>query len=98
MKTNRLLVCGVVLTSAAALASGFNLDTQGARASGMGGAVAGLTDDATALYFNPAGLAGRSGFEAQLGGSLIIPAVSFASDASGQTTAARTPVGSTSRL
>ena len=72
MKTNRLLVCGVVLTSAAALASGFNLDTQGARASGMGGAVAGLTDDATALYFNPAGLTGRTGFEAQLGGSAAI--------------------------
>jgi len=92
MKTNRLLVSGVVLTSAVALASGFNLDTQGARASGMGAAVAGLTDDASAVYFNPAGLAGHDGLEAQLGGSLIIPSVSFASDASGQTTAAKSEV------
>jgi len=92
MKTNRLLVSCVVLTSALAGASGFNLDTQGARASGMGTAVAGLIDDASALYFNPAGLAGREGLEAQLGGSLIIPSVSFASDASGQTTGANSEV------
>jgi long-chain fatty acid transport protein len=92
MKTNRLLMSCVVLTSALAGASGFNLDTQGARASGMGAAVAALTDDATALYYNPAGLAGRQGFEAQLGASLIIPSVSFASDASGQSTSANAEV------
>ena len=39
-------------------ASAQSLDTIGTRAQGMGGAFVGVADDASAVYWNPAGLAG----------------------------------------
>ena len=38
--------------------NGLSLNSIGARALGMGGAFVGLANDGTALYWNPAGLAG----------------------------------------
>ena len=43
---------------------------QGAKAHGMGGAFTGLADDATAVYFNPAGITQLEGTQVSLGFSI----------------------------
>lgn len=80
-----LAVC-VVLASGPAWSSGFRLEGHGARALGMGTAVTALIDDSSAVYYNPAGLAGRKGLDVQAGISLVIPALAFASDTTDATT------------
>ena len=50
-----LLVCGQ------AAAAGFLSTGPGARAAAMGGAFTGLADDSSAMFYNPAGLAGQRG-------------------------------------
>jgi long-chain fatty acid transport protein len=61
-----------------ALAAGFRIDTHSSRAAGMGTAVSALVDDASANFYNPAGLAAQGkGFEVQLGDTLIFPSLTF---------------------
>ena len=55
-----LLVVGMGLAPSTGLAQSF--ETLGTRAAGMGGAFVGLADDASAVYWNPAGLAKGSYF------------------------------------
>ena len=43
------------------VAGGFQLNEHGAKAMAMGGAFAGLANDLSAFYFNPAGLAFMNG-------------------------------------
>lgn len=83
MKLRALLI---VLFASTAAASGFRLETHHARAAGMGIAVTALTDDASSIVYNPAGLAGRRGLDVQAGLSLVIPSIVFTSDATGQST------------
>jgi hypothetical protein len=54
-----MLVAGlaVLVMVSSAVGANFNLTGQGARAMGMGGAFIGIADDATAISWNPAGLA-----------------------------------------
>lgn len=54
-RTFRLVVCALVLLPAPALGQRF--DDIGVRAQGMGGAFVAVADDATATWWNPAGLA-----------------------------------------
>jgi long-chain fatty acid transport protein len=49
-----LAACPLFVSSAQA--AGYDFNDHGARAIGMGGAHAGLPDDGTAIYYNPAGL------------------------------------------
>jgi long-chain fatty acid transport protein len=49
----------LAMISTAVWANGLSLNSVGTRAFGMGGAYVGLADDATAIYWNPAGLAGQ---------------------------------------
>jgi len=51
-----LIVCGLVV-STPGFTSGWDNSLVGARAGGMGSAFAGLADDATAIFYNPGGLA-----------------------------------------
>ena len=76
MKLRRWVVPGLFL-SGAVHAAGFAIDVQGARATGMGGAFATLADDASAIFYNPAGVVGGTGLDLQIGDSLILPNVSF---------------------
>ena len=65
-----LVVVGF-LASTPALPSGFQVMTQGARATGMGLAFTGVADDASAIFYNPAGMAFQEHFSLMLGGSLL---------------------------
>jgi long-chain fatty acid transport protein len=62
MRRSTVLVLSLFLTATAS-AGGFQVTAQGARAMGMGLAASGVSSDASAIYYNPAGLA----FQTQTG-------------------------------
>jgi long-chain fatty acid transport protein len=71
-----VLVVGIMF------AGGYQLNEQGARAVGMGGAFAATASDPSAIYFNPAGLAFQNGMNILGGINFIIPSTTY-SPASG---------------
>jgi long-chain fatty acid transport protein len=77
MKTLKTLMSAVaVLTVAAAgeaRAAGTQLDLQSARAVAMAGSVTGFIDDASGIYFNPAGIAQGQGIDVMVGMTGIVP-------------------------
>ncbi|MCP4707269.1 MAG: hypothetical protein GY869_01475 [Planctomycetes bacterium] len=50
----------------------------GTKATSMAGAFSARADDASAVFFNPAGLGNLEGWNAYIGGSILIPTVKFA--------------------
>ena len=56
---------------------GFQINEHGARAMGMSGAFTGLANDASAVYFNPAGITQLSGTHFMGGATLIAPTNKF---------------------
>jgi len=58
--------------SATASAAGFQVTEQGAKATSMAGAFTAVADDASALWYNPAGIAFQPGGQVMLGGDIII--------------------------
>ena len=62
------------LAAVPAFPSGFQLNTQGARAMGMGLAFTAVANDPSAIFYNPAGLGWQKHFEAQAGASLLTKA------------------------
>lgn len=66
-----VLVVGGFLVAAPATPSGFQVMTQGARATGMGLAFTGVADDPSAIFFNPAGMGFQEHFSIMLGGSVL---------------------------
>jgi long-chain fatty acid transport protein len=67
-----------VLIVCSALGGGYQLNEQGARAVGMGGAFVATASDPSAIYFNPAGLAFQNGFNVLGGINFIIPSTTYA--------------------
>jgi len=63
--------------SVQALAGGFQINEHSARAMAMAGAFAGLANDPSAIYFNPAGLTQVQGTHLLFGSTLISPKASF---------------------
>jgi long-chain fatty acid transport protein len=59
------------LMAAPATPSGFQVMTQGARATGMGLAFTGVADDPSAIFFNPAGMGFQEHFSLMIGGSVL---------------------------
>ncbi|MBN2857379.1 MAG: outer membrane protein transport protein [Candidatus Delongbacteria bacterium] len=55
----KILTAAMIIMSAAVFANGLSLNSIGTKAFGMGGAFVALADDATAIHWNPAGLAGQ---------------------------------------
>src|SRR5882672_11412239 len=53
-------------------ASGFSTQLVGAKALGQGNAFAGLADDPSALYFNPAGITQLKGTQLSVGGEALV--------------------------
>jgi long-chain fatty acid transport protein len=80
-----------ILAMANAHASGLEVSVHHARATGMGTAMIGHVDDASAVLYNPAGLVQPRQFEIQLGDTILIPGFKF-EDGTGTTTTDRTPV------
>ena len=88
MKNTRTLISFAVASTLAGLAggaqgSGFALIEQ--NASGLGNAYAGAAaaaDDASTIYFNPAGMTKLPGRQAVMAGHLIIPSAKFSNTAS----------------
>src|SRR5579884_3210394 len=70
MKT---LVACLVLCAAAGLAraGGFEVGEHGAAATGMVGAFVAKADDASAIFFNPGGLADQRGLQLYVGTTLV---------------------------
>lgn len=66
-----LVAVGLLLAPTLAFGAGFALFEHGARGVAMGGAFAAVADDATASYYNPAGLAFQDGSEAIAGAYFI---------------------------
>lgn len=58
-------------------ASGFQLNEHGTRAMGMGGAFAAQASDASAIYFNPAGLGFQKSGSAYVGTTLVTLSTTF---------------------
>jgi long-chain fatty acid transport protein len=78
MKRATLLVTAVLLASAGtAFASGFNIYEAGARATALGGAFTATADDASALYYNAAGIAFLEGTVLDLNVMPILPSSKF---------------------
>lgn len=73
--TTSFLVC--VLFASTLFAGGFQVGTHNARAMGMASAYVGLANDASSIYFNPAGLANVKGFSFIGGTTLIMPSIEF---------------------
>lgn len=59
------------LASSPALPAGFQVMTQGAKATGMGLAFAGVADDPSAIFYNPAGMAWQEHFSGQGGFAVL---------------------------
>ncbi|MGH9442990.1 MAG: OmpP1/FadL family transporter, partial [Thermoanaerobaculia bacterium] len=60
-----------LLAAAPAFPSGFQVMTQGAKATGMGLAFAGIADDPSAIFYNPAGIAWQEHFSGQGGFAVL---------------------------
>lgn len=71
-----VVLCAFVL-SLTAVAGGFQLNEHGARAMARGGAFAANASDASAIFFNPAGLAFQKNGSILAGVTLIAPSATF---------------------
>jgi len=81
----RMAITAVVLLFSAtqAQANGFQLPEQGIRAMGMGNAFTAVADDASAMWYNPAGIAFLEGGNLMLGAvGIIVPKTDFTSNSS----------------
>ncbi len=77
MKKLLTLVFACVILTGSIYAGGFLTGTQNARAMGMGHAFVGMASDASAIYFNAAGLTNTKGLKLMAGTTLIMPTVDF---------------------
>lgn len=79
MKNISIMIMLILLiaTTGSLFGAGFALSGQGSRATAMGGAFRGLADDATAMFWNPAGLGFMNETSASLGGTFILPSSSW---------------------
>jgi len=71
-----ILMC-MVLIAGQLFAGGFALTGVGSRATSMGGAFRGLSDDASAMFWNPAGLGFMNENSVSLGGTFIMPTATW---------------------
>src|SRR6516162_9649342 len=63
----------VAVAGSTARAAGIAVDLQSARGVGMAGSMIGLVDDASGMYYNPAGIVQGQGLEFIIGAAPIVP-------------------------
>lgn len=71
------LALALGLTGSRAFAAGFHVDEQDASATGRAGAVTADPNNASAIYYNPAGIASLEGVRVDVGAALVAPGSSF---------------------
>jgi long-chain fatty acid transport protein len=76
MKGLFVVLC-VVFFSFSLFANGLNLNSIGSRASSMGTAFIGLSDDFSAVFFNPAGLTQMENANFSLFGTVLLPTATY---------------------
>jgi long-chain fatty acid transport protein len=76
-KPRALIIAFMFTFSSAVLASGFQINEHDAKATGMGGAFVAQSNDGSAIFFNPAGLAFQRGTGLLGGATLIAPATTY---------------------
>jgi long-chain fatty acid transport protein len=69
---NRTALLAMLVLPTLAHAAGFQLGEEGAAATGMSGAFTAKADDATAIFYNPAGIAKLRGLQVYAGGMVIL--------------------------
>lgn len=72
-----VIALSIIIISQSVFAGGFLTGTQNAKAMGMGHAFVGQANDASAIYFNAAGLTNLKGINFLAGMTLIMPKVDF---------------------
>jgi len=77
VKKVSLVILAVLVFTSGIYAGGFQTGVQNARAMGMGSAFVGMASDASAIYFNPAGLSNVKGLNILAGTTLIMPTLDF---------------------
>lgn len=73
----RIVLAVLTVTPFLTFAGGFQLNLQGIKGVGMGGAFTGLGSDASTVFFNPAGMNNLSGHSFTAGFNLVMPKVSL---------------------
>ncbi|MBN4073584.1 outer membrane protein transport protein, partial [Mariprofundus ferrooxydans] len=78
-----IIICWLLALPLQALANGFQLPDQSVRAVGMADAFTAVADDASAVWYNPAGIAFQQQSQISLGMvNIYIPSVDFTSNSS----------------
>lgn len=67
----------VIIFGVKSFAGGFQINEHGAKAMAMAGAFTGLANDASAAYFNPAGITQLTGTHFMAGATFIVPSTSY---------------------
>lgn len=91
----KIIFSALALTSFSVFAGGFQLNLQGVRGIGMGGAYTGLAHGPATTYFNPGGLTNIEGHQFSFGLNTVHPSVSLQTevhDNIDQTTGMATPL------
>lgn len=76
-KSSLLCTLFVFIFYGTAFAGGFQINEHGSRAMAMGGAFTAIVNDPSSLYFNVAGMTRLSGWNVNVGTTIIAPSASF---------------------
>ena len=88
-----IIAAALSAVSASAMASGYRFGSQSVAAQGTADANAAEANDASTIFYNPAGLSRLDGTQIQVGATVVIPHSSF--NDTGSTRFTKTPTGGT---
>lgn len=77
LKKFTVTILGTLLSASLVFGSGFSIYEQGAKATALGGAFIAQANDASAMFYNPAGIINLKGTNIETGVAIIMPQASF---------------------